>query len=764
MPHDTSLTFKFLDTPITKLLLTESNINTFSHEDTQLCNTSPATASTPPPSSKPTSTDKPEPKAKKNPPSYITAMHRELVGPPMGRPREGNPIGYSRKQMYALNVLTRNSDTPSNNGSTGDNWRDGSILAAAQGGSTAGQKRGHMNMLRVNTETDDEGDAIPPLIDNATGIIVPRTLDAAPSTPVRAPRRIDTDLDEQPDLHSPAASAIRVPSVRDPPPRALQLTTTTHTLLLRMINQYNTTIQDPDDLGDISDYRQFISSSRDAKNGTPILTIFGWLDRSRSFHHSNVRADIRGASLPLMHVIYTIGRHYLDAEVTYMIPDPVWEARAFMTFDPVDTAYHKPGDEGSYVSSITNIQVYGATYANILRKQIPESIKMYYVLALIFDFMAFTAQTMRTLIGHREGTANNLAGLRDLMKDSLHQIYTDKFDRSEPHLHLFEVFQAIITEICPIPYQFADELPTPDTRAQKFTTPRTHHRYTRPPLLSPQIQYADVPSTTFQRYIPEEDIEDLVPENENLPVLQLGETQVEGVEYRLEPFLVRHHGPSPYTYPPVSSTALSQSSSFFASTSATAHAPRDTAIGSPIADTTDGYADDALRPISISSLPIRPPTPPKRKHDEISEDHSANLVIETHTLNALSNTSQVIFDSGCSITGTSNVSNLHDVTECGTLSVQGAFGPSIQPSKRGKLGPLGLDAIVIDGMGHQTLVSLSQYCQGGDSGIPHVGVFTGTDFRMFELASTLPAIKLFSEIGIETTRGTVKGGIYIEDP
>ena len=183
MPHDTSLTFKFLDTPITKLLLTESNINTFSHEDTQLCNTSPATASTPPPSSKPTSTDKPAPKAKKNPPSYITAMHRELVGPPMGRPREGNPIGYSRKQMYALNVLTRNSDTPSNNGSTGDNWRDGSILAAAQGGSTAGQKRGHMNMLRVNTETDDEGDAIPPLIDNATGIPVPRTPDAADRRP-----------------------------------------------------------------------------------------------------------------------------------------------------------------------------------------------------------------------------------------------------------------------------------------------------------------------------------------------------------------------------------------------------------------------------------------------------------------------------------------------------------------------------------------------------------------------------------------------------
>ena len=101
---------------------------------------SSATAITLPPPSKLTATNKHLPKTKKNPPSYITAIHCELVGPPMGRPREGNPIGYSRKQMYALNVLTRNSDIPSNNGSTGDNWCDGSILWAAQGGATAGQK------------------------------------------------------------------------------------------------------------------------------------------------------------------------------------------------------------------------------------------------------------------------------------------------------------------------------------------------------------------------------------------------------------------------------------------------------------------------------------------------------------------------------------------------------------------------------------------------------------------------------------------------
>ena len=395
-------------------------------------------------------------------------------------------------------IAITDSDTPSNIGSTRDNWRDGSILAAAQGGTKAGQKRGHMNILRVSTETDDEGDAIPSLIDNATGLHVLRTPDVAPSTSICAPRNIDMDLHEQPDLHSPAASSIRMPTVRDPLPRAFPLTVVTHTLLMRMINQYNTTIQDLEDPGDISDYHQFISISRDAKNDTPILTIFGWLDRSKSFHHSYVRADIRGASLPFIHVIYTMGRHYLSTDVPYMIQDPVWEARTFMTFDPVDTAYHKPGDEGSYVSTVTDIQVYGATYANLLKKKIPESIKMYYVLAIIFDFIAFTAQTMRNLIGYRDGTENNLAGLRALMKEFLHQIYADKFDRSEPHRHLFKVFQAIITEICPIPYPFDDELPIPDTRAQKFTTPRTHHCYSRPPLLSPQIQCDDVPASTFQ--------------------------------------------------------------------------------------------------------------------------------------------------------------------------------------------------------------------------------------------------------------------------
>jgi hypothetical protein len=82
------------------------------------------------------------------------------------------------------------------------------------------------------------------------------------------------------------------------------------------------------------------------------------------------------------------------------------------------------------------------------------------------------------------------------------------------------------------------------------------------------------------------------------------------------------------------------------------------------------------------------------------------ILVQIETMLRLSDAPITVFDSGCSISGTSNITNLTDVTDCGLLSVQGAFGPSTQPKKRGLLAPLGLDAILLAGMGNQTLVSL----------------------------------------------------------
>ena len=117
-----------------------------------------------------------------------------------------------------------------------------------------------------------------------------------------------------------------------------------------------------------------------------------------------------------------------------------------------------------------------------------------------------------------------------------------------------------------------------------------------------------------------------------------------------------------------------------------------------------------------------------------------------------------VFDSVCSISGTCNLNALSDVTACGPMSVQGAFGPSTQPTTRCKLGPLGLHTILLPGFGNQTLI-----CARGDTGYQNVGVFTAGDFRIFRLDSILPALKLIAERGQEISRGTVKEGIYVQE-
>jgi hypothetical protein len=62
------------------------------------------------------------------------------------------------------------------------------------------------------------------------------------------------------------------------------------------------------------------------------------------------------------------------------------------------------------------------------------------------------------------------------------------------------------------------------------------------------------------------------------------------------------------------------------------------------------------------------------------DGHHANLVVvQTETMLRLSDALITVFDSGCSISGTSNITKLTDVTDCGPLSVQGASDPPLNP-------------------------------------------------------------------------------------
>ena len=89
-----------------------------------------------------------------------------------------------------------------------------------------------------------------------------------------------------------------------------------------------------------------------------------------------------------------------------------------------------------------------------------------------------------------------------------------------------------------------------------------------------------------------------------------------------------------------------------------------------------------------------------------------------------------------------------------------AFGPQIQPSLRGEFGKFALDTVVIDNM-PDTLISVSQLCEGGNTQKQNVAIFTTEGVRVFEFDSIRTALKLIDSTGIEVLRGFTEEGIYV---
>ena len=124
-----------------------------------------------------------------------------------------------------------------------------------------------------------------------------------------------------------------------------------------------------------------------------------------------------------------------------------------------------------------------------------------YILAIVYDFMAFCAQTFRLVLQDRQGTPRHLNGIRNLLTDTLHTIEAAP-DYSCELRHLFDVFRAIALEIGPIPSEDMLEDNTQDERPHKFQTPRTYHRLDDEVVLTPVVKYADIDHHEFTRYVP----------------------------------------------------------------------------------------------------------------------------------------------------------------------------------------------------------------------------------------------------------------------
>ena len=187
-------------------------------------------------------------------------------------------------------------------------------------------------------------------------------------------------------------------------------------------------------------------------------------------------------------------------------------------------------------------------------------------------------------------------------------------------------------------------------------------------------------------------------------------------------------------------------------------------------------------PILIQELPILTPQPPlditspgpfardtvvlTHLEDGESSDTSESInYFSTVSLNAMSSESRTTFvmDSGAGKCGTSNLVLLKNITACQGITVNGAFGTSVNPAHTGTFGPLNLPAVHIDGMGSQTLVSLSQFCAGGTTGTKYIGVYTPKEYRMYEMQSALLVFSTLAKTGKGAERGRVQNGIYFRE-
>jgi hypothetical protein len=88
-----------------------------------------------------------------------------------------------------------------------------------------------------------------------------------------------------------------------------------------------------------------------------------------------------------------------------------------------------------------------------------------------------------------------------------------------------------------------------------------------------------------------------------------------------------------------------------------------------------------------------------------------------------------------------------------------AFGPPINPTQRGAYGPLKLDTVVIDNM-PDTLLSVSQICNGGKSQMPNIAVFTSEGVKVYDRASVNDQLISMNKNGVEILRGYMSDGIY----
>jgi hypothetical protein len=212
---------------------------------------------------------------------------------------------------------------------------------------------------------------------------------------------------------------------------------------------------------------------------------------------SYARPDIVVSDPELLHVLYRIGQSQYNARVEVPEYFGYWEPNQFMTFSPTGPPYIPPGSPGSYVSTTPDLDAFCSNLVDIdcIETTVLDAnmVQLLY-LALIFDFMAFTAQTFRRVLKRKPSSPANLQAIRDIMIESLSTMKAH-FDNDTMTVTL-DIFKAIVLDSEPTPSERrprrrGDPLFSPpptrdDITPSKYTRYETHTaEATSPPASSP---------------------------------------------------------------------------------------------------------------------------------------------------------------------------------------------------------------------------------------------------------------------------------------
>ena len=117
------------------------------------------------------------------------------------------------------------------------------------------------------------------------------------------------------------------------------------------------------------------------------MQIFGW-SASYPLQVYTVMSDNRVGTPAPLDLIQHIGQIYLRARFTPIPLTTPITATSYMTFSPLSNVYHAPNTPGSYISTVACVADFIYYYDHITCTGI---VRQYMLLALIYDFMAFSA-------------------------------------------------------------------------------------------------------------------------------------------------------------------------------------------------------------------------------------------------------------------------------------------------------------------------------------------------------------------------------------